>query len=158
MQEDSYNQWASLIGEVILGFGTIECWTRHLVEISSGDEGTVHQGSNFESRINRVISLLEQEPECHVARMYGKERLERALTAARTLKSVRNDIAHNPLEINSGTLTIYDESVTVSTGDVSYCRKYTLQDLCSKRVELNDLLREIRLMQQDGANLPTRSE
>ena len=152
MQEDSYNQWASLIGEVILGFGSIECWTRYLVEISSGDDGYVHQGGNFESRINRVICLLEQEPECLVARMYGKERLDRALKAARILKSVRNDIAHNPLEINSVTLTIYDESVTGLTGDVSYSKQYTLQDLISKRTELNDLLREIRLMQQGVAN------
>ena len=152
MQENTYNQWATIIGEVILGFGSIECWTRHLVEISSGDDGYLYQVSNFEGRINRVISLLEQEPECLVARMYGRERLVRTLRAAIDLKSVRNDIAHNPLEVCSGALTIYDESATASTGDVSYTKQYTLEELRGICFQLNSLLREMRLMQQGGSD------
>ena len=152
MQEDTYNQWTTIIGEVILGFGTIECWARSLVEFSSGDEGYVYQVDGFEGRINRVISILKQEPECFVARKYDRERLTSALISARSLKSVRNDIAHNPLEVCSGMLIIYDASATESTGDVSYSQ-YTLEELKGVRLQLNSLLKEIRLiMQVDGGD------
>ena len=152
MQEGTYNQWATIIGEVILGFGTIECWARSLVEFSSGDEGYVYQVDGFEGRINRVISILKQEPECFVARKYDRERLTSALISARSLKSVRNNIAHNPLEVCSGMLIIYDASATESTGDVSYSQ-YTLEELKGVRLQLNSLLKEIRLiMQVDGGD------
>ena len=152
MQEGTYNQWATIIGEVILGFGTIECWARSLVEFSSGDEGYVYQVDGFEGRINRVISILKQEPECFVARKYDRERLTGALISARSLKSVRNNIAHNPLEVCSGMLIIYDASATESTGDVSYSQ-YTLEELKGVRLQLNSLLKEIRLiMQVDGGD------
>jgi hypothetical protein len=152
MQEDTYNQWATIIGEVILGFGSIECLTRSLVEFSSGDEGHVYQADGFEGRINRVISILKQEPECFVARKYDRERLTSALISARSLKSVRNDIAHNPLNICSGMLIIYDASATESTGDVSYSQ-YTLEELRGVRVQLNSPLKEIRfIMQVDGGD------
>jgi hypothetical protein len=152
MPEDTYNQWATIIGEVILGFGSIECWIRSLVEFSSGDEGHVYQADGFEGRINRVISILKQGPECFVARKYDKERLTSALVSARDLKPIRNNIAHNPLEICSGMLIVYDASATESTGDVSYSQ-YTLEELRGVRVQLNSLLKEIRfIMQVDGGD------
>jgi len=88
-----------------------------------------------------------QEPECLVARKYGKNRLDRVLGIARDLKSVRNDIAHNPLELCSGALTIYDATTTRLTGDVSYAKQYTLEQLLEIRMQVNGLLKEIRLMQ-----------
>jgi hypothetical protein len=122
------------------------------VEFSSGDEGHVYQAGGFEGRINRVISILTQEPECFIARKYGKERLANALVSARGLKSVRNNIAHNPLKICSGMLIIYDASATEPTGDVSYSQ-YTLEELRGVRVQLNSLLKEIRfIMQVDGGD------
>jgi hypothetical protein len=122
------------------------------VEFSSGDEGRVYQADGFEGRINRVISILKQEPECFVARKYDRERLTSALVSARDLKSVRNNIARNPLEICSGVLIVYDVSATESTGGVSYSQ-YTLEELRGVRVQLNSLLREIRLiMQVDGGD------
>ncbi|MFZ4108461.1 MAG: hypothetical protein ACOYK4_05585 [Candidatus Planktophila sp.] len=152
MEEKEFNTWATTIGEIILGFGTVECWTRYLVEISSGDEGYVHQGNSFQGRIDRTISLLTEEPQCALARQYDREKLIRVLQSAKCFIQVRNDIAHNPLVLTSAGLAVYSPVATKSTGDVVYDRTYTLDDLVTEKVKLNILLKEVRQMQEEANN------
>jgi hypothetical protein len=152
MEGKEFNTWATTIGEIILGFGTVECFTRYLVEISSGDEGYVHQCDSFQGRIDRTISLLTEEPQCALARQYDGERLIRVLQSAKCLIQVRNDIAHNPLELTSAGLAVYSPVATTSTEDVVYDRTYTLDDLVTEKVKLNILLKEVRQMQEETCN------
>jgi hypothetical protein len=151
MEEEEFNAWSATIGEIILGFGAIECWARYLVESSSGDEGHVHQNSSLQCRIDRTIRLLAKEPQCALARKHDKERLIRVLQAVSSLIQVRNDIAHNPLELTSVGLVVYDPVATEATGDVTYSRTYTLDDLVAKKVKLNSLLKEVRRIQEEAS-------
>ncbi len=153
MEENEFNRWATTIGEIILGFGTIECWTRSLVEISSGDEGYVHQAGSLQCRVDRIIRLLEQEPQCILARTYDRERLIRALHSAKGLIQLRNDIAHNPLELRLAGLIIYSTVATEAARDVIYERTYTLEILVAENIKLNSLLKEVRKLQEEAINL-----
>ena len=153
MEEREFNIWAATVGEIILGFGTIECWTRYLVEISTGDEGYVHQASSLQGRIDRTISLLTEEPHCTLARKYDRKRLICALQSEKDFIQLRNDIAHNPLELDSAGLTIYCPDATEATGDVTYKRTYALDGLVAERAKLNILLKEVRQMQEESNNL-----
>ena len=149
MQGSELNRWYALIGEIVVNFGTCECITRSLVENLSGDEGYCYQNMTFEARIDRVLCVISQNPGLSFASRHGNaDDWACILKSLKELLPLRNDIAHNPLEIvaneTSVNLAVYSSADTSETGDVTYSDLYTFEQLVEKRNSLNCVLGKFR--------------
>lgn len=90
-------EWRSVVGKAIVCFGELELITYQcLAHIPSDKISDTSSRLGFARRIDLIIEILEgRRPLPHAAEAFVE-----SLKRARTLASVRNDIAHNPVMLN----------------------------------------------------------
>jgi hypothetical protein len=91
------DEWRCLVGRALLSFGDIEFFTlRCLANIPADTISKTSLALRFEQRVDLLVEIIEGH---HAAPGSAANHLANKLKAAKALATVRNVIAHNPLQL-----------------------------------------------------------